>query len=285
MSDDATPAGADTGADQGTNDGNPAAAALEAGGTGAWTDALPEDLRSDESITKYKSIEEFAKGYKNVVGLVGKKGLEAPSKDSSLAEWNGWDALGVPKEAEKYVEAIKRPELPDGIEYDAAAEQALIETAVKNRMPVEHVQAVLDIATEMRVEAIKAEAEQAKAAELELNQKMESEWGAQKDVKLDLARRAAKHFSLDDSALDALEKSAGSFGMLEMFAKIGETMKEGRMVTGDGSGFGVSKESALAELKQLQSDPDNVTALMDKRHPKHKELTEQRRKLQQAAYG
>ena len=65
----------------------------------------------------------LAKGYVHAQRLVGAERIALPGRNQDLAAWEGWDRLGRPARPEDYV--ITRPELPDGMEWDATAEAAM----------------------------------------------------------------------------------------------------------------------------------------------------------------
>ena len=46
-----------------------------------WYDSLPDEYKSNSNVTKYKSQEEFLKGYVNLTKKIGEKGLKKPETD------------------------------------------------------------------------------------------------------------------------------------------------------------------------------------------------------------
>lgn len=50
-----------------------------------WLDKLPEELKTNANLRKFKSVEEALKGYVNMAALVGRKGLELPADEKDEA--------------------------------------------------------------------------------------------------------------------------------------------------------------------------------------------------------
>lgn len=72
----------------------------------SWIDVLPEEAAKDPNITKYKTPEDFYKGFTNLTKMVGAKGVIIPKEDAP------------PEEYDKFYNAIGRPEKPDGYRFD-----------------------------------------------------------------------------------------------------------------------------------------------------------------------
>ena len=88
------------------------------GAEGDWKGALPEELRGNESLGKFKSAAELAKSYLSMEKLVGRKTVGMPDENSSEEEWGTlFDRLGRPSSADKY-EIKRAEELPPELRPD-----------------------------------------------------------------------------------------------------------------------------------------------------------------------
>ena len=87
----------------------------------SWLDSIPEEFRDKPSFTKYKSLEDFSKGYDNVTKMVGNS-VRIPTEESTEEELNEfYTKLGRPDSHEKY--SYERPEMPENIPYSEEAEK------------------------------------------------------------------------------------------------------------------------------------------------------------------
>jgi hypothetical protein len=67
----------------------------------SWRDALPEDIRGNENFLKYTSLESFAKGHLNAVGMLGKPyELKVPDGEDERGDF--YNKLGRPDSSEGY---------------------------------------------------------------------------------------------------------------------------------------------------------------------------------------
>lgn len=58
--------------------------------TTSWVDALPEELRGNAELRKFKDVNEALKGYTHLVSMAGRKGLAAPAADAGEDAWNAY---------------------------------------------------------------------------------------------------------------------------------------------------------------------------------------------------
>lgn len=72
------------------------------GAASEWLGTLPEELRGDATLSRYKDVEALARGHLEA-HKVAKSKLAVPAADAGDDVWSGvWDALGRPKEAAGY---------------------------------------------------------------------------------------------------------------------------------------------------------------------------------------
>lgn len=66
----------------------------------SWLDSMPEDLRSSQSLTKFKDVEALARGYVNAEQFVGRDKIPMPRTDSEFADV--FRRLGTPENVDGY---------------------------------------------------------------------------------------------------------------------------------------------------------------------------------------
>lgn len=263
--------------------------------TPSWIDVLPDEAKNDPAVTKYKTPEDFYKGYKNTVEIVGRKGVIVPKDDAS------------PEEQAKFYNAIGRPEKPEGYKfdevkdltpalgwskesdaglakelYDAGASQKTA-AVLRNKFVGMMNQAVKD--QEIRHQT------SIKNAETALRQ----EWGNEYTPNLNVVARGIMRAG-GQEAMDAMggENGLGSNPVvLRTLAKVFKGMSEDQMKALDvgsnrsgSQGGNETKEQALEKIKTMNSNTaDKNNPLWNENHPMHDAAVEESRRLYKIAHS
>ncbi|MBN2643001.1 MAG: hypothetical protein JXR78_15220, partial [Victivallales bacterium] len=69
-----------------------------------WKSSLPEELRDNPSLSKFKDVNSLAQSYVSTKALVGQNTVKLPSETSSPEDWN------------KFYTTLGRPDSPEGYE-------------------------------------------------------------------------------------------------------------------------------------------------------------------------
>ncbi len=68
-----------------------------------WIDSLPDDLRANPNVSKYKDPVEFVKGHLSAVESLGKKRFVEPQENSPQEEWDKYfNSIGRPEKIDDY---------------------------------------------------------------------------------------------------------------------------------------------------------------------------------------
>lgn len=214
------------------------------GGAPEWLATLPEDLRGEPTLARFKSVEDLAKGHIEA-HKVAKSKILLPAADADATMWGPvWNQLG-------------RPDDPAGYKFDIPEGQSP-ELAEAFR-PVAH-EIGLTAKQLERVVAFNNEQAAAAMTKLQADQDAEvaayrTELGAQADAKFQAARDAAKALGVEPEIANALESKLGSKALLSLFVNLAEKMGEHGRVDGEGKiefdGIG----DPDATLKEKQADP------------------------------
>lgn len=258
---------------------NPGAAALSP--PPPWYGEVKDDPEFTTWIESkgWKDPASALKSHRELEKHVGANRVRLPDEKDDITQWDGWDRLNVPKEAKGYEGKITRPQMPEGIEYDAAFEAEALETAAKLRIHPKHVQGLIDLVTSNRLKAIEAANASQKADVDAFNRELDS-WGASKNEGLELAKRAAKEFGIEGDTLADLGGLVGSAKLIKAFKEIGKVLKEGRVI--DGETRVMTADQAQAEIKAYRAA--NAAALSDVRNPQHAEAERHLAGLYKLAY-
>lgn len=192
----------------------------------------------------------------------------------------------APEEVSAFYEKLGRPASPDKYSFKTEGDDGGFADWAKNTF---HVTGVTDKQAGTLVEAFgkfTAEARQRNASERAANAAKEHDelkktWGGAYDHKVQLAKRAAARFGLNDDQVTNLENAIGFSGIMQFMAEVGAKMGEAEFhKDGDNVGFGpLDPAEARKELGRLMHDKEFVEQWTNKTHPKHKEAVERKSRL------
>ena len=258
------------------------AQALSADTQAAWYGEIKDpELAAWAKNKNFPDSETALKSYYSAEKMLGKDRLSIPDP-AKLSEWEGWDKLGAPKEADGYKDAVKIPTMPEGMAIDEQFLQAAFAKGAEARIPAAQMQSMIDLYANQQMQAYQAAQEIQKRSVAERDA-LFSEWGGQKDAKLEAGIMAAKALGFDGEILSQIEDGAGTAKLLKAFATLGEKMREGGLV--GGSSGDVSPEQAKAEISKMKADPTIQAILMDQSHPQFEAMTERFKMLSMRSAG
>jgi len=165
-------------------DGNPPPGAND---SPSWRETLPDDLKTEKTLEKFKDIPGLAKTYieleKDASRLRNAKGVIVPGEKSKPEEWDAYyKALGRPDTPDGY--ELTAPELPEGMTYDEARTKAFAAIAHKEGMTAKQLKALHSAFNDMA----KAEFEAQTKAVTEFREKstaaLKTKWGKDYDANL-----------------------------------------------------------------------------------------------------
>lgn len=213
-----------------------------------------------DSVKAYRELERFVGADKAGRGLV------LPTEDTPQAWGPVFDKLGRPANPEGY----KLP-VPEGQPGDFAqtAAQKFHEMGLSQKQG----QALANWWNEQGAAAEKAQAE-AEAAKLESEKaELAKLWGNEVPLRTELARRAAQQYGIDGETLGNMMVAAGYSKTLQLFAKLGDTLREhGAEGLGELGSFGMTPQGAAARRKEMMADPNIRTRAMNPNSAEWNEL-------------
>jgi hypothetical protein len=260
----------------------PAAAGAAPSAAGDWTTSLAPEMRQLVTTKGWKSPVDALAGYANLERLVGTDKLALPAKGADGARdwsaWDGWSALGRPESPDKY--DLAEVKLPEGKQLQGDLAKGFLTIAHKEGLTQRQVAAVLGHYVGLEHQRDQGSAARAQQEAQTLDAAIATNWGAERDAKLALARNAAKQLGFKDEMLDKLEKAVGSFEMLNALADVGgkyfaEDGARGRADGGGGLGLPNSPAAAKAEIDRIMGEAraqGDKHPYLDKSHPEHAAL-------------
>ena len=238
------------------------AESYKAGQARTFADFLPDDFKTDPSFTKYKTGEEFVKGHKELVSLVGKKGVTIPAEGAGQEEWDKYhNSLGRPEKAEGYAfTAIENlhPEVKVTPEYEQGMKAILHKAGVTGKQADMLNNSYLTL---MSAELVKRDEAKTTAMQ-ETQTALRNEWKDKYSENVNLAKRLIKVFG-GDAATAAFGDLGNSPDVLKFLSKVGHKLSEdsinnigGVNLLADAAGAAKrAKESGAELINMKQGDP------------------------------
>lgn len=231
---------------------------------------LPDDIKTDPSLSAFKSVEELAKSYIHTKSLVGVDTVKKLSKHHTVEDRTKFlrDVLSLPAELEKY-DVGKVEGLDDA--YLAEIKKVAFEMGVPP-----------DVFSSMAKKYAELQNQQVTKIKSDLEDRQKKEWSAleQKygkalDDKMRIARLAIKELVGDDSELlQNVEKEMKDRGwgnapqLAELFVRMGESMFKEDVIKGKTSGsIGLSPAEAQGKINDIYGDKSHPFNIPD--HPNH----------------
>jgi hypothetical protein len=243
-----------------------AAAAAAAGGGGggggaaSWFESASEERAGSEELSNRRWIEK--KGFTDLNAMTTSLRQAESAVEARIPVPQQGDA---PEKFEEYYKKIGRPEtadgyeikMPEGTEANPEFTGRFKAAAFKAGMPAASAGAMVEwwngeIGGMMQAAATANEAE--KVA-------LKGEWGQNYDTNVEIVRRGQAAWKVDDAKLSKIEAALGHMETMKMFHDVGQRTSEDVFVNGERQAFGISAESARAEMAKLQTDREFTTRL------------------------
>tara|TARA_R110002051_G_scaffold314251_1_gene391112 strand:- start:1084 stop:1932 length:849 start_codon:yes stop_codon:yes gene_type:complete len=232
-----------------------------------WMSSLPSDLQTNDSLTKFSSVESLAKSYINAQGIIGADKIVKPTNNFTEEDWSNFhSAAGRPDEAKGY-ELNYETETPEVLDNFKTSAHGL-------GLSTKQAQGILDYYNQIQstaTESITRDMEQQKhQSELELRKEL----GQQFEPSIIKARQAAQTFASED--ILKLQLQDGSElkdhpGVVKMFMGIADKMGED-IIRSEGDASFLSPTDIDKQIAEL-TQPN--TAYWSKTHPDHDRVVQQ----------
>jgi len=239
--------------------------------TGAsWRDALPDDLKSDATLVRFKTQEEAIRSGLEARKMIGSS-VQIPKADAPEKDWNDFMAKLRPEKAEEY-----KFTKPAGSEtaWDDALENGFRATAHRLGLPLQTAAGLFAWYNEFqqgRATAVEQEMEKGLNA-------LRAEWGDAFKGRAAGAFAAVKRLG-GQAAVDLMESSGlGNHPvMVRIFDAVREAIEEDHPPKGERGGT-VGADAAKAKIAAIRADPkhayNNSKASAEERSAASREMLE-----------
>ena len=243
--------------------------------TPEWMQSLPEEMQSNESLTKFSDIESLAGSYVNAEKMIGKDTITIPTTED---EWSSaYNRLGRPEEASGY--ELKTPEgLPEGVNLDETMINEFKSKAHEAGLNQSQIEALNSWYWEHTSKSYEALNDGATTAQEQSVTDLKKEWGERYDVNLTMATRAVEQFGGDDFVNYLEETGLGNNPQMVRFmhnvAKA--NLEEGNI---EGQGNDNSRSMHPSQIREQINDVMSQAAYTNNQDPNHGVLVNKVQKL------
>lgn len=250
-----------------------------------WKTSLPDEIKSDPSLSDIQDVANLAKSYINGQKLIGKDKIALPGKDATDTEMSAfYSQIGRPETSSNYKFGDK-PNLPEGLKYDENLEKGFKDAAHVAGLTNTQAKSLHDFYNTYIGKEFEASNEKGTAMKEEWTKELKQEFGKAFDERTDLAKRAVDKFGGDDFKKYLDETGMGNNPMLvKLFANIGELIAEGKGDTGESGTFIMTPDAAKREVARYNRDPEFMKAYNGTDHPGHDEAVSKMTSLFKLAY-
>jgi hypothetical protein len=244
---------------------------------------LPEDLRSDSSLSSIKNFDGLIKSYVHAQRMIGADKIALPGKGAPESDWEAvYEKLGRPADPAAY--DMRRVEDADGVAGNPEYETAFRHAAHRLGLSQKQFEGLYDWYEGLTGESAQRLGEEETERQEEAFAELRRDFGKAFDRKVEAARRAVRSFA-DAESWGALEEGLGNDPRLvRMFSRIGEKMAEDRLEEGRGGGFSKTPAEAREAITRLQGETDFMAAYRENTHSGHQAAVGQMRQLFEMAY-
>ena len=260
----------------------------------SWRDALPEEVRTLETLQDIPDVQTLAKSYDDAQRYIGRS-IRIPTDDAGDGQWDQFkDKLkGVPGMAmlpgsddsagwNALYDKLGRPESPSGYGIDDAT---YAQVAHENGLTDKQAKALHESLNKAESETN----EQRQAQLMDMMSDLQNEWGGAFEKKGREAHQAADY-------MDKRIKADGKFSelvnqpgigdhplIIKMLAEIGSMLGEKTIAATDGANvFGIVPSEAAERAAAIIGDMTD--AYHDQAHPNHMNRVQHVAKLMQIAH-
>lgn len=221
-----------------------------------WREALPDDLKTDKSLEKFKDVPSLAKSYLEAQKAASKamnaKGVIIPGENATPEEVSAYrKALGVPETPDGY--ELESPTLPEGMVFDTDKAKKLAELAHAKGISKEAFQELAKAYNANQIAEFEAQQkvvqENIKSATIE----MKKEWG--RDFEKNLAKAEAAIITVFGEDFNKMLQETGLGNdprVIRGMFKASQTIGEDRLVTTNKQGTG--GEYSMEGLVSMKMD-------------------------------
>ena len=240
---------------------------------------MPEDIRGNATLSKFSDVNNLAKSYIELQGVVGKKGVFPPDQNASAEQRKEfYKSLGQP-ELDKF--EVKAPE---GKKFNEKILADFKKVAHDSGLLPSQAQPLMDWWLQHEAGAQKTTTEAAALKTKGEHDNLKKEWGDGYDKQIALARLAVKDVAGDDlGKLLESPKYADDINVVKFLAKVGALLGEDKLRGEGGGKFGQTPTEVQADIDKIMGDKNH--AYFHRNNAGHDAAVKQMEALFKKRYG
>ena len=214
----------------------------------SWIDSLPEDLKGNSSLGKFKDIAALAAGYINAESMIGKDKVTIPSKHATEEDWaNFYKKVGMPDPEEFSVEGMDAEKAD---EFDNKFKELALS---KNILP-KQASEMYKFFKEHQANSEAASQEAYKNAVNQGIEELKQEWGKAFDDNLTRARVAFETYA-DEGMINYINETGlgNDPVILKLFSEVGKILSEDKFV-GKSMSDAMTPDQAQAKINEIMGN-------------------------------
>lgn len=227
-----------------------------------------------KKIETVQGLIDMAVNGEKMIGSLGGKTMKPP-EPGKLVDYfkSNAEQFKVPATADAY--DWKKPDMPEGFEFDDAMEREFKTWAHERGLPSELFQDFGDFGSKMLIGLQQAQAA-AVMKEVEVGQSaLKQDWGNDFTKNVEIAQMAARQFGLGDDVIGKVNAEIGAPATIKLLHALGSKMDGASLITGDGASAATQKDQAQQKLDAMMGNP----ALTDSSHPQHATMVAEQERL------
>ena len=237
-----------------------------------WYSSLPEDLHGDPNITKYQSMEEFARGHVSAVPMLGRDKIPMPKSDAEYRDV--YARLGMPKTADDYQFEQAEYNIPVDV-YTPEARDADLKAfrgwAHELGLTSKQAAGLYDKFMKHQEGGMQSLNRWQDIEMAKCNDIMQQTWGEATEANLTIANRAlTKLFGKNVADAVAASGLGRNFEFIQGLYQLGTRSLDELGIDKRGNSTR-TPEQLNQEIGQLQAHP----AYFDRTHPEHRQVNDQ----------
>ena len=250
--------------------------------TGKWLEGLPDDLRGVKSLSKFNDLTSLAKSYMELEKNLDKR-IIMPGDEASDEDWGKlFIKLGMPED-KKYITDEKKAELlknnlTDG-ETLSLYEELFHKGNLTKRQGEKILNQIIENAQNANEELIKVQ----KASREANMAKFYEVYKDQTSEKLNILKGVMSKYGSAE-LVDLVEETNYAPVLINLLLKLGEGIRSDSLVSGKSEPTISDKETAVKEIKRLESDKEFMLKYAGKSHVGHKQAVSELNDLYEIAY-
>jgi len=244
----------------------------KSGKTESWADGLDDNFKTDPTLTKFKSVNDLAKSYKELESKLGKDKIVSPKDDWGDDDWaEFYNATGRPEKAENY--EFSKVEFPEGMkaQEDNTAYQAM---AHKHGLSQKQADGMYADFMQGEIDKYNAAAEKNKVSREEAETELRKDWGEAFEKNAKIAEKTFLE-NANEGAIEKFKKEGwgNDPDMVRLFAKLGLERSEDNLGEGKPPEGVLTPAEAQKKIAEVNGNTAHPYWLKD--HPEHKFAKEQ----------